>query len=105
MWNVSKFGFRTTGLSLSGYPDKMPLKLWQKIFRQRLWLLKEFQWRLDLKENLDKRLDQLTVNRTYSVSVGVHVRMGDFQKHLNIVYGESYLAGANYFNKAMNYFR
>ena len=83
----------------------MPLKLWRQIFLQRDWLLNEFQWRPELKENLNKRLHQLTVNRTYSVSVGVHVRMGDYQRHLNFMYGKSRLAGANYFNKAMNYFR
>ena len=68
-------------------------------------LLGEFRWRSDLKDEVTKYIDQLTANHTYSVLVGVHVRLTDYHAHMNNMYGPSRIPGANYFNKSMSYYR
>merc|ERR1712137_999523 len=92
-------------IQCKGYPDQMPLELWKEIYSERKWLLREFLWRPKVMDSLSVKLGPLKAVRTYSVTVGVHVRRGDYELHLNKMYGTSHLAGANFFKKSMKYFR
>lgn len=83
----------------------MSTELWRVIFERRLELLNEFQWLPDFKRQVTDQMFQWVANRTFSVTVGVHVRLRDFEHHLNSLYGESKLADEEYFYNAMNYYR
>jgi galactoside 2-L-fucosyltransferase 1/2 len=92
-------------LILGGFPDFIPAALWNVLHARREELLGEFRWRSDLKDDVTEYIDQLTVNHTYSILVGVHVRLTDYHAHMNNMYGPSRVPGANYFNKSMSYYR
>ena len=91
--------------TVSGFPDFMASSLWLVIFQRRTELLAEFQWFPDFKSKISDQIVQSLRNRTFSVIVGVHVRLQDFGYHLNLLYGKSKLADEIYFDNAMKYYR
>jgi hypothetical protein len=95
-FNCVKFG---------GYPVDITTSQWEVIFTKRNELIKEFQWKPELKNVTDLTLGQIRTNQSTSIIVAVHARRTDYFAYLEAYYGSFRPANASYYMKAMDYFR
>jgi len=89
----------------TGYPRNISQTHWNAIFAQRDQLIREFQWRPELRQSVDAQLEQVRATRNCSVIVAVHVRRTDYGQYLARRYGQAKLADSSYFSRAMDHFR
>ena len=78
---------------------------WEVIFSHRDKLIKEFQWKPDLKRSTDDKLREIKSKYNTSTVVGIHVRRTDYYIYLVTNYGAFSPANVSYYYKAMDHFR
>ena len=88
-----------------GFPVFIRTKHWEVIFAKRDELMEEFQWKAQLKQSADQKLQEIRTNHNTSIVVAVHARRTDYYTYLEAYYGSFYPAGVPYYTKAMDYFR
>ena len=92
-------------IKFDGYPVDATTSQWEVIFSKRNELIKEFQWKPDLKNLTDKTLENIRANQSTSIVVAVHARRTDYSVYLVPYYGSFRPANASYYMKAMDYFK
>ena len=80
-------------------------KQWQVIFDKRDELIKEFQWKPQLKQSIDEKLNEIRTNYNTSTIVAVHVGRTDYFMYIETYYEYFFPANASYYIAAMDYFR
>ena len=88
-----------------GYPVNITTKQWEVIFAKRDDLIQEFQWKVELKQTANDKLQELRTKYNTSIVVAVHARRTDYSTYLQAYYGSFRPANASYYTKAMDYFR
>ena len=78
---------------------------WEVIFTKRDELMEEFQWKAQLKQSADQKLQEIRTKHNTSIVVAVHARRTDYYTYLEAYYGSFRPANASYYTKAMDYFR